>query len=85
MIQDNKQVIAQEKKRTEELEATRSQVQRELTIHSFGLEALWTQHATKKLLIMEELQNKAMVVAEETRQRDIQELKEQIQSLTQRD
>ena len=69
----------------EELEATRSQVQQELNIRSSRLEALRAQLATKKLLTDEELQNKAMAEVEETRQRDIQDLTEQIKSLAQRD
>ena len=69
----------------EELEATRSQVQQELNVQFSGLKPLHALLATKKLLTDEELWSKAPAKVEETCQRNIQYLKEQIKSLAQRD
>jgi len=64
----------------EELEATRSQLLEELIVQSSALETLRAQHAAEELLT-EELREKAMATVEETYQRDIQELSEQIKFL----
>ena len=84
LIRDNKQKHANEKKRAEELEAARDQVQQELNVRSSQLEALQTQLATKKLLSDEKLRVQALAEVEEARQRDIQCLKDQIKSLAER-
>ena len=68
MIQDNEQTLAREKKKMEELEATRSQVQQEINVQSSRLETIQAQLATKKLFTDEVLQSKLPAEVEETRQ-----------------
>jgi len=51
----------------EDLEAIRDKVQQELNAESFELETLRAKLATKNLLTEEELRDKAMTEAEETR------------------
>ena len=84
LIRDNEKKLANEKQRAEELEAARDQVQQELNVWSSQLEALQAQLAGRKLLSDEELRVQALVEVE-ARQRDIQRLKDQIKSLTERD
>jgi len=69
----------------EELEATRGKFQQEISAESSEVKTLQAKLAAKKFLTEEELWNKAMAEVEDTRQRDIQELIEQIKSLSQRD
>ena len=69
----------------EELEATRGKVQHEISVESSEVKILQAKLIVEKLLTEEELWNKALAEVEETRQRDIQELIEQIKSLPQRD
>ena len=71
LLKDNKQILTLEKKRMEELEATRGKVHQELNAEYFELETLQAKLSAKKLLTEEELWNKAMTEIEETRQRDI--------------
>ena len=77
LLEDNEQILTSEKKKMEELEATRGKVQQELNAETSELETLRAKLATKKLLTEEELR-KALAEVEETRQRNIQEFKEQI-------
>ena len=49
------------------------------------LETLEAQYVAEKLLTEEQLWDKAMAHVEETRQHDMQELREQIKSLAQHD
>ena len=55
MIEVNKQKLAAARKRLEELEIARTQVQENLTAHSFRLESLQAQLATKRFFSEEEL------------------------------
>ena len=64
-----------------ELEATKSQVQQELDVHTSRLEALHAQLAAKKLLSDEELRAWTLAEVEKTRKKDIQHLRAQINSL----
>ena len=84
LIQDNEQNLAN-KKKVEELETAKSQVQQELTVHSSKMESLQTQYATKKLLSEEELRVQALTQVKKARQIDIQHLKYQIKSLAEWD
>ena len=72
LIHDNELKLANERKRVEELEAAKGQVQEELDVHTLKLEAFQPQFVTKKLLPEEELRPRALVEIEEARQRDIQ-------------
>jgi len=71
LIWDNKQKLANEKKRVEEFEATRDQVQQELNVQSSQVEAFQAQLTLKKLLSDEELRVQALAEAEEAWQRNI--------------
>ena len=55
LIQVNEQKFAAAKKRLEELEAAKKQIQEDLTVRSSKLESLQAQLATKKFLSEEEL------------------------------
>ena len=85
LLKTNEQILALKKKKMEKLEATRNKVQLELNAESFELEILRAKLVARKLLTEEELRDKAMAEVEETHQRDIQELRKQIKSLTERD
>jgi len=78
-------MFANERKRVEELEAAKCQVQQELDVHTLKLEALQAQFATKKLLSEEELRAHALAEVEAVHQRDIWRLREQIQSLAEQE
>ena len=84
LIHDNELKLANERKRVEELEGAKGHVQQKLDVHNLRLGTLQTQLATKKLLFEEELKARALAEIEEARQRDIQHLREQIQSLAKR-
>ena len=71
------------RERVEELQAAKGQKQQELDVHTLKLGAL--QLATKKLLSEEELRARALAEIEKARQRDIQRLREQIQSIAERE
>ena len=71
-----------EKKKMEELEATKSRVQQELDVHTSKLKALQVQLVSKKFLSNEELRAQALAEVEKAHQRAIQHLKDQIKSLT---
>jgi len=51
LICDNEQKLANEKKKVEKLEATKSRVQQELDVHTSRLEALQAQLASKKFFV----------------------------------
>ena len=55
LIQDDELKLVNEKKKVEELKATRHRVQKELADHSFKLETLQVQLASKTFLSNEEL------------------------------
>ena len=74
-----------EKKKVEELEAAKSRLQQELDIHTLKLKALQAQLTARKLSSDAELRVQVLAEVEEARQRDIQRLKDQIKSLTERD
>ena len=85
LIQDNEQKLTNKKKKMEEFEAAKSQVQQEINVRTSKLEALLAQLITRKLSSNEELRFRALAEVEEARQRDIQCLKDQIKSLAERD
>ena len=72
------------KKKMMELEAVKSKVHQEINAESSEPEALRTKLATQKLLNEDELRAKAITEVKETRQWDIQELKEHIKSFAKR-
>jgi len=82
LLEDNNQILASEKKKMEELEATRGKAQQEVNAESSELETLRAKLSTRKLLTEEKPRDKAMAEAEEAHQRDIQELREYIKSLS---
>ena len=67
MIEANEQKLIVARKRLEELEAAKTQVQENLADHSSMLESLQTQLATKRFLSEEELRVQALVEAERER------------------
>ena len=85
LIHDNELKLVNERKSLEELKAVKGQVKQELDARTLKLEALQAQIATKKLLSEEELRARALVKIEEARKRDIQRLREQIQSLAEQE
>ena len=68
MIEANEQKLVIARKRLEELETARTQVQENLTAHSSRLESLQAQLAAKRFLSEEELRVQALVEAERARQ-----------------
>ena len=60
LIQVNEQKLVVARKRLEELETARTQVQENLVAHSSRLESLQTQLATKRFLSEEELRVQAL-------------------------
>ena len=85
MIEVNEQKFVVDRKRLEELETARTQVQENLTAHSSKLESLQAQLATKRFLSEEELRVQALMEAERARQLEIHRLREQICSLGNQD
>jgi len=85
LIEANEQKLVVTRKRLEELETVRTQVQENLTAHSFKLESLQAQLATKRFLSKEELRVQALVEAERARQHEMHHLREQIHSLAKQD
>ena len=81
MIEANEQKLAVAKKRQEELEAAKTQVQENLTAHSSRLESLQAQLATRRFLIEEKLRVQVLVEAEKARQHEMHRLREQTRSL----
>jgi len=81
LIHNNELKLANERKRVEELEAAKGQVQQELNVHTLKLGALQAQLATKKFISEEESRAQALAKIKEAHQRDIQCLRKQIQSL----
>ena len=67
LIQDNEQKLANKKKKMEELEDTKSQVQHEFDVHTSKLEALQAQLAARKLSSDEELRVWVLAEVEEAR------------------
>ena len=76
LIEANEQKLVVTRKRLEELEAVKTQVQENLTAHSSRLESLQVQLATKRFLSEEELWVKALVEAEKARQHEMHRLRE---------
>ena len=86
LIQDHELKLAnKKKKKMEELEATKHQMQKELDDHSAKFETLLAQLASKTFLSEEKLRARALVETEEAQQRHIQCLREQIQSLAEQE
>jgi len=67
----------------EELKIMKSQLHQELTIQSSAFKTIRAQHPAEKLLMEEELWEKAMATIKETCRHDIQVLRGQIKSLAQ--
>ena len=65
LIRDNELKLVNERKRVEEHEGTKGQIQQELDVHTLILESLQAQFATKKLLSEEELRARALGEIEE--------------------
>ena len=84
LIQVNEQKLAVARKKLEELETAKTQVQENLVAHSFRLESLQSQLATKRFLSEEELRVQALAEAEKARQQEMQRLQERIRSLVSR-
>ena len=76
LIQDNEQKLMNKKKKMEEFEVAKSQVQQEINVHTSKLEALLAQLVARKLSSNEKLRFQALAEVEEARQRDIQCLKD---------
>ena len=85
MIEINEQKLAAARKRLEELENARTQAEECLSAHSFRLESLQAQLATKRFLSEEELRVEALMEAEKARQHEMHRLREQIRSLAKQD
>ena len=76
LIEANEQKLAVARKRLEELEVAKTQVQENLTAHSSRLESLQAQLATRRFLSKEELRVQALVEAEKARQHEMHRLQE---------
>ena len=85
LIQDNKQKLANKKKKVEELETVKSRVQQKLDIHISKLETFQAQLAARKPSSDEELRVQVLAEVEEVHQRDVRHLNDQIKSLAERD
>ena len=85
LIQVNEQKLAAARKRLDELEAVKKQIQEDFTARSFKLESLQAQLATKKFLSEEELSVQAWTEVEKARQCEMQRLRDRIHSLAERD
>ena len=85
MIQVNEQKFVVARKRLEELETAKKQIQEDLIAHPFKLESLQAQLATKKFLSEEELRVQTWAEVEKARQREMQCLRGQIYFLAERD
>ena len=76
MIAINEKKLATAKKKLEELEAARTQVEENLSTHSSRLEYLRAQLAARRFLSKEELRVQALMEAEKARQHEIHHLRE---------
>ena len=85
MILVNEQKLVVARKRLEELETAKMQVQENLAAHSSRLESLQTQLTAERFLSEEELWVQALAEAEKARQQEMQRLRERIHSLTEQD
>ena len=85
LIQVNEQKLAVARKKLEELETAKTQVQENLAAHSSKLESLQSQLATKRFLSEEELQVQALAEAEKACQQEMQRFWEQIHSFAKQD
>ena len=85
MIETNEQKLVAARKRLEELETVRTQVEENLSAHSSRLESLQAQLATKRFLSEEELRFQDLMKAERARQHEMHRLREQIRSLAKQD
>ena len=85
MIETNEQKLVAARKRLEELETAKTQVEENLSAYSSRLESLQAQLAAKRFLSEEELRVQALVEAEKARQHEMHRLREQICSLAKQD
>ena len=85
MIAINEHKLATARKKLEELEAAKTQVEENLSAHSSKLESLRVQLAAKRFLSEEELRAQALMEVEKARQHEIYRLREQIRSLANQD
>ena len=74
LIETNEQKLVATKKRLEELETARTQVEENFSAYSSRLESLQAQLATKRFLSEEELRVQALVEAERARQHEMHHL-----------
>ena len=74
MIEANEQKLAVARKRLEELEAAKTQVQEDLTAHSSRLESLQAQLTTRRFLSEEELRLQALGETEKAHQHEMHHL-----------
>ena len=68
LLQDNEQILEQEKRKMEELSAKNNQLHQDLTVQSSALEAIQVEYAAEISLTEEQMREKAMAVPEEIRQ-----------------
>jgi len=85
LIEANEQKLAVARKKLEELETAKTQVQVNLAAHVSRLESLQAQLVTKRFLSEEELRVQALAKAEKARQQEMQRLWERIHSLAEHD
>ena len=85
MIAINEHKLATARKKLEELEAAKTQVEENLSAHSSKLKSLRAQLATRRFLSEEELRVQALMEAKKARQHEIHRLREQIRSLANQD
>ena len=85
LIEVNEQKLTVARKRLEELEAAKKQVQEDLAAHSSRFKSLQTQLVTKRFLSEDELQAQSWAEVEMTCQQEMQRLRERIYSLTEQD
>ena len=85
MIETNEQKLVAARKKLEELETVRTQVEENLSAHSSRLESLQAQLAAKRFLSEEEFRVQALMEAEKARQHEMHCLWEQIRSLAKQD
>ena len=81
LIQVNEQKLAITRKKLEEQETAKMQLQENLAAHSSRLESLQAQLATKRFLSEGELRVQALTEAKKARQQEMQRLREWIHSL----
>ena len=85
MIETNERQLVAARKRLEELETAKAEVEENLSAHFSRLESLQAQLAAKRFLSEEELRVQALMEAKRARQHEMHRLREQIRSLAKQD